>query len=117
MKSSLIIIDPYVKIYVFHNGERISKKRTHIKRRTLSPVFNESFVFDIPADEGLENIRLQFMIYDHDRVTRNEFIGKVDIGSKTGIPATEKHWHEVIRSPRRQIAEWHKLRENNVTNN
>nr|XP_046912338.1 synaptotagmin-4-like [Dermatophagoides farinae] len=105
------LCDPYVKIYVFHNGERISKKRTHIKRRTLSPVFNESFVFDIPADEGLDNIHLQFMIYDHDRVTRNELIGKVEIGSKTGIPATEKHWHEVIKSPRRQIAEWHKLRE------
>lgn len=105
--------DPYVKIYLFHNQERISKKRTHIKRRTLSPVFNESFIFDIPSDECLDNIHLKFLIYDHDRVTRNEFIGKVEIGSKTGIPSTEKHWHEVIKSPRRQIAEWHRLTDDN----
>ncbi|KAH9399581.1 hypothetical protein TYRP_017567 [Tyrophagus putrescentiae] len=106
------LCDPYVKLYVFHNGVRIFKKRTHVKKRTLSPVFNESFVFDIPPEEGLENISLQFQVYDHDRVTRNELIGKVDISGRTpGSPATEKHWHEVIRSPRRQIAEWHKLKE------
>lgn len=103
--------DPYVKIYLLHKGERISKKRTHIKKRTLNPVFNESFIFDIPTDESLENIRLQFMIFDHDRVTRNELIGKVEIGSKTGSSTTEKHWNEVIKSPRRQIAEWHKLQD------
>nr|XP_027204637.1 synaptotagmin-4-like isoform X2 [Dermatophagoides pteronyssinus] len=107
------LCDPYVKIYLFHNQERISKKRTHIKRRTLSPVFNESFIFDIPSDECLDNIHLKFLIYDHDRVTRNEFIGKVEIGSKTGIQTTEKHWHEVIKSPRRQIAEWHRLTDDN----
>ncbi|XP_017481518.1 PREDICTED: synaptotagmin-4-like, partial [Rhagoletis zephyria] len=106
------LCDPYVKLYVFHNGVRLFKKRTHVKKRTLSPVFNESFVFDIPPEEGLENISLQFQVYDHDRVTRNELIGKVDISGRTpGSPATEKHWHEVIRSPRRQIAEWHKLKE------
>ena len=103
--------DPYVKIYVFHNNQRIFKKRTHVKKRTLSPVFNESFVFDIPPEEGLDNIQMQFLVFDHDRVTRNELIGKIDISCKTGCPATEKHWHEVIKSPRRQIAEWHKLKE------
>lgn len=82
-----------------------------MKKRTLSPVFNESFVFDIPAEEGLDNLQLQFLVYDHDRVTRNELIGKVDIGTKTGISSTEKHWHDIIKSPRRQIAEWHKLKE------
>merc|ERR1712062_316739 len=40
--------DPYVKIYLMYNGQRISKKKTHVKKRTLNPVFNESFVFDLP---------------------------------------------------------------------
>ena len=40
--------DPYVKIYLLYNNQRISKKKTHVKKRTLNPVFNESFVFDLP---------------------------------------------------------------------
>merc|ERR1712203_121436 len=34
--------DPYVKIYLLHKDQRISKKKTHVKKRTLNPVFNES---------------------------------------------------------------------------
>lgn len=110
----LLKLDPYVKIYVFHNGQRIFKKRTHAKKRTLNPVFNESFVFDIPQDEGLDNIQIQFLVYDHDRVTRDEVIGKIEIGSNAALgssPNSAKHWYEVIKSPRRQIAEWHKVQE------
>ena len=40
--------DPYVKIYLLYNEQRIAKKKTHVKKRTLNPVFNESFVFDLP---------------------------------------------------------------------
>ena len=35
-----------------YNGQRISKKKTHVKKRTLNPVFNESFVFDLPRNES-----------------------------------------------------------------
>lgn len=45
------LADPYVKIYLLCNGQRIAKKKTHVKKRTLSPVFNESFAFDIPTNE------------------------------------------------------------------
>lgn len=45
------LADPYVKIYLLYNGQRIAKKKTHVKKRTLSPVFNESFAFDIPTVE------------------------------------------------------------------
>lgn len=67
------LADPYVKIYLLYNGQRIAKKKTHVKKRTLSPVFNESFVFDIPAGgEGLEAVSLEFLLLDWDRVTKNE---------------------------------------------
>jgi hypothetical protein len=65
--------DPYVKIYLVHNGQRIAKKKTHVKKRTLNPVFNESFVFDLPPNaEALDNISLEFLVLDWDRVTKNE---------------------------------------------
>ena len=51
-KSEIFLADPYVKIYLMYNGQRISKKKTHVKKRTLNPVFNESFVFDLPRNES-----------------------------------------------------------------
>lgn len=89
------LADPYVKMYLLYNGQRIAKKKTHVKKRTLNPVFNESFVFDIPASQssvaavtgngtqngqahspgscnGLENVSLEFLLLDWDRVTKNE---------------------------------------------
>jgi len=68
-----LIADPYVKIYLLFNNQRIAKKKTHVKKRTLNPVFNESFVFEIPQGaEGLDSVSLDFMLLDWDRVTKNE---------------------------------------------
>ncbi|XP_017104760.2 synaptotagmin-4 [Drosophila bipectinata] len=109
------LADPYVKIYLLYNGQRIAKKKTHVKKRTLSPVFNESFAFDIPAAEGtgatLEGVSLELMLLDWDRVTKNEVIGRLELGGPNSTSTALNHWNEVCNSPRRQIAEWHKLNE------
>ncbi len=65
-----------MKIYLLFHDQRISKKKTHVKKRTLNPVFNESFVFDLPhlGDDGLSHVSLEFMMLDWDRVTKNEVI-------------------------------------------
>lgn len=59
-----------------------TKKKTHVKKKTLNPVFNESFVFDLPQhlegiDDGegansIKNISFEFQLLDWDRVTKNE---------------------------------------------
>lgn len=60
-------------MYLLYNNQRIAKKKTHVKKRTLNPVFNESFVFEIPAGaEGLDNVSMEFLLLDWDRVTKNE---------------------------------------------
>ena len=72
-KIKLNVPDPYVKIYLLFNNQRIAKKKTHVKKRTLNPVFNESFVFDLPkSEDGLASVQLEFMLLDWDRVTKNE---------------------------------------------
>jgi len=104
--------DPYVKIYLLHKDQRISKKKTHVKKRTLNPVFNESFVFDLPrSDNGLADIQLEFALLDWDRVTKNEVIGRLTLGGPKCEGTALHHWKEIQASPRRQIAEWHKLKE------
>lgn len=67
--------DPYVKIYLMYNSQRISKRKTHVKKRTLNPIFNESLTFEIPnGTEGLSKVSLEFAMLDWDRVTKNEVI-------------------------------------------
>lgn len=62
-----------MKINFLVDGTRISKKRTHMKKRTLNPVYNESFVFDLPSTVvDLHNVCIEFCVFDHDRVTKNE---------------------------------------------
>lgn len=103
--------DPYVKIYLLFNNQRIAKKKTHVKKRTLNPVFNESFVFDLPkSEDGLASVQLEFMLLDWDRVTKNEVIGRLDLGGERCEGSALHHWQEIQASPRRQIAEWHKLK-------
>ena len=109
---------------MLYNGQRIAKKKTHVKKRTLNPVYNESFLFDVPCNEGLQNISLEFLVLDWDRMTKNEVIGRLELGSaltpKASTPPGGEqlnpnpgvhHWSEVINCPRKQIAEWHKLKE------
>ncbi|XP_037083022.1 LOW QUALITY PROTEIN: synaptotagmin-11-like [Pollicipes pollicipes] len=108
--------DPYVKIYLLCNGQRITKKKTHVKKRTLNPVFNESFVFELPpGSDSLAGVRLEFLLLDWDRVTKNEVIGRLELGTPPPegkrLPSAAHHWSEIASSPRRQIAEWHKLTE------
>uniref|UniRef100_A0A2H1V9S2 SFRICE_017044 n=1 Tax=Spodoptera frugiperda TaxID=7108 RepID=A0A2H1V9S2_SPOFR len=106
------LADPYVKMYLLYNGQRIAKKKTHVKKRTLNPVFNESFVFEVPAapNATLDHVSLELLVLDWDRVTKNEVIGRLELGA-VGAGSARHHWREVQAAPRRQIADWHKLKE------
>jgi len=119
---NVCFVDPYVKVLLLFNGQRIDKKKTQIKKKTLNPTFNESFIFDLPAaccspvpgpggQTHLRGVRLQFVVYDWDRVTRNEVIGRLDMGDRVHDDDTpaQRHWNEVVNSPRKQVAEWHRL--------
>ena len=104
------VADPYVRVYMLYNGQRVAKKKTHVKRRSLNPVFNESFLFDVPSGGSLQNISLEFLLLDWDRMTKNEIIGKVEIGARPTLTnGASLHWRHVMASPRKQIAEWHRL--------
>lgn len=69
----------YVKMYLLYNGQRIAKKKTHVKKRTLNPVFNESFVFEVPAapNATLDHVSLELLVLDWDRVTKNEVCTRI----------------------------------------
>ncbi|KAJ8258121.1 hypothetical protein GJAV_G00193390 [Gymnothorax javanicus] len=66
--------DPYVKIYLLPDRKR--KFQTRVHRKTLNPVFNESFQFPASYDE-LATSKLHLSVFDFDRFSRHDMIGEV----------------------------------------
>lgn len=110
MDMSGLSANPYVKVNVFYGRKRIAKKKTHVKKSTLNPVFNESFIYDIPP-ELLPEISVEFLVVDFDRTTKNEVLGRLLLGLHSPAPSGSAHWKEVCENPRRQISKWHNLSE------
>ncbi|XP_076842949.1 synaptotagmin-11b [Brachyhypopomus gauderio] len=102
--------NPYVKVNVFYGHKRIAKKKTHVKKCTANPVFNESFIYDVPADL-LPDISIEFLVMDFDRTTKNQAVGRLVLGTHSPCPSGATHWQEVCQNPRRQISKWHNLSE------
>lgn len=102
--------DPYVKVNVYYGRKRIAKKKTHVKKCTLNPVFNESFIYDIPTDL-LPDISIEFLVIDFDRTTKNEVVGRLILGAHSVTASGAEHWREVCESPRKPVAKWHSLSE------
>uniref|UniRef100_A0A8D2JJH6 Synaptotagmin 11 n=1 Tax=Varanus komodoensis TaxID=61221 RepID=A0A8D2JJH6_VARKO len=102
--------DPYVKVNVYYGRKRIAKKKTHVKKCTLNPMFNESFIYDIPVDL-LPDISIEFLAIDFDRTTKNEVVGRLILGAHSVTASGVEHWREVCESPRKQITKWHSLSE------
>lgn len=71
-------LDPYVKVWLMCKDKRVEKKKTVVMKRCLNPIFNESFIFDIPT-EKLRETTIIITVMDKDRLSRNDVIGKVSV--------------------------------------
>ncbi|EYC06541.1 hypothetical protein Y032_0075g948 [Ancylostoma ceylanicum] len=85
--------DPYVKLFLLPDKKK--KFQTKVQRKSLNPVFNESFTFKIPYNEiggqtlvlnvfdfdrfgkHDQRVHLHVTVSDYDRVGSNERIGQV----------------------------------------
>uniref|UniRef100_A0A182NSD2 HECT-type E3 ubiquitin transferase n=1 Tax=Anopheles dirus TaxID=7168 RepID=A0A182NSD2_9DIPT len=69
--------DPYVKIEqnTITGDVNVDHMVTKTKRRTLNPVWNEEFVFRVKPNEH----KLVFQVFDENRLTRDSFMGLVDL--------------------------------------
>uniref|UniRef100_A0A4W5PEN0 Synaptotagmin n=1 Tax=Hucho hucho TaxID=62062 RepID=A0A4W5PEN0_9TELE len=101
--------DPYVKIALLQGGKKLKKKKTTVKKNTLNPYYNESFSFEIPMDM-MQKILVVVTVFDYDKIGKNDAIGKIFVGSKATGPGL-KHWSDMLSNPRRPIAQWHPLQQ------
>ncbi|XP_007431740.1 synaptotagmin-2 [Python bivittatus] len=99
--------DPYVKVQLILNKKKWKKKKTRVKKNTLNPYFNEAFVFEVPFSL-IQNVDLVISVWDHDKVTKDEQIGKLYLSCRaTGNQL--HHWSDMLANPRRPVAQWHSL--------
>ncbi|PIO38621.1 Synaptotagmin-1, partial [Aquarana catesbeiana] len=99
--------DPYVKVQLALNKKKWKRKKTGIKKNTLNPYFNEEFTFDVTLEQ-IQNVDLIISVWDHDKVNKNEQIGKIFLGCRASGNAL-RHWSDMLAHPRRPIAQWHTL--------
>ncbi|XP_058454233.1 synaptotagmin 1 isoform X2 [Malaya genurostris] len=86
--------DPYVKVYLLPDKKK--KFETKVHRKTLSPVFNESFTFkSLPYAEAM-NKTLVFAIFDFDRFSKHDQIGEVKVPlCQIDLAQTIEEWREL----------------------
>ncbi|XP_030076943.1 synaptotagmin-2 [Microcaecilia unicolor] len=85
--------DPYVKVFFLPDKKK--KFETKVHRKTLNPVFNETFTFKIPYQE-LGGKTLCMSIYDFDRFSKHDIIGEIKVPMNTvdlGQPIEE--WRDL----------------------
>ncbi|XP_053356850.1 synaptotagmin-1b [Clarias gariepinus] len=100
--------DPYVKIHLMQNGKRLKKKKTTIKKNTLNPYYNESFSFEV-SSEHIQMVQIIVTVLDYDKIGKNDTIGKILVGMNSS-GTEQRHWEDMLASPRRPIAQWHTLK-------
>ncbi|XP_046440576.1 synaptotagmin 1-like isoform X6 [Daphnia pulex] len=85
--------DPYVKVYLLPDKKK--KFETKVHRKTLNPVFNESFTFKVPYADAMAKT-LVFAIYDFDRFSKHDQIGEVKVPlCMVDLAQTIEEWAEV----------------------
>ncbi|ROI42815.1 Synaptotagmin-1 [Anabarilius grahami] len=72
--------DPYVKVFILPDKKK--KYDTKVHKKTLNPVFNETFHFKIPFNE-MGGKTLVMSVYDFDRFSKHDVIGEVNIAMNT----------------------------------
>lgn len=86
--------DPYCKVY-FLPDKKI-KKETKVHRKTLNPVFNETFTFKIPYNE-LVTKTLVLDCFDFDRFSKHDQIGQIKIPmNRVDLAQTIEEWRDLV---------------------
>ncbi|XP_043466044.1 synaptotagmin 1-like isoform X2 [Leptopilina heterotoma] len=86
--------DPYVKVYLLPDKKK--KFETKVHRKTLNPVFNETFTFKgVPYADAM-NKTLVFAIFDFDRFSKHDQIGEVKVPlCQIDLAQTIEEWREL----------------------
>lgn len=76
----------------------VSASTPQVHRKTLNPIFNETFQFSVPLAE-LAQRKLHFSVYDFDRFSRHDLIGQVVLDNLLELaeqPPDRPLWRDIL---------------------
>ena len=56
----IFLADPYIKIHFIYKGKRKKKWKSTVKKNTLTPIFNESFLFEMSRGMNISDVHLKY---------------------------------------------------------
>ncbi|XP_017112738.1 uncharacterized protein LOC108136227 isoform X2 [Drosophila elegans] len=98
----------FVKVYLMDNDRKVLKKRTSLKRKDRSPIFNESMIFSVPPP-SLTTTQLRVTVFGVTAAGGVMALGHIVAGS-CAVGKGLRHWHQMLSSLRKPVAMWHVLR-------
>lgn len=94
--------DPYVKMTIL--PEKKHRVKTRVLRKTLDPLFDETFTFYGVAYSSLPELTLHFLILSFDRFARDDVIGEAVVPLKGVDPSTGRvHLSQQITKRNMQV--------------
>lgn len=94
--------DPYVKMTIL--PEKKHRVKTRVLRKTLDPIFDETFTFYGVAYSSLPELTLHFLVLSFDRFARDDVIGEAVVPLKGVDPSTGRvHLNQQITKRNMQV--------------
>lgn len=95
--------DPYVKMTIL--PEKKHRVKTRVLRKTLDPLFDETFTFYGVAYSSLPELTLHFLVLSFDRFARDDVIGEAVVPLKGVDPSTGRvHLSQQIAKRNMQVS-------------
>ncbi|XP_041835895.1 phosphatidylinositol 4-phosphate 3-kinase C2 domain-containing subunit beta isoform X2 [Melanotaenia boesemani] len=88
--------DPYVKLYLLPDPQKMSKRKTKAARRTCNPTYNEMLVYERIPRGDLDQRVIHLRVLGDGAFWENTLLGETFIPLKKLVPG--QHW-----------VDWHKL--------
>ena len=103
-----------MKVVFTYKDKSIHEWKSTVKYKTLTPVYNESFSFEIDDHEmrvamDTGSMAISCYILDYDYFSQDDIMGVVNIGKDVQSKLGRRHWNEVLQSPCQQISFWHPI--------
>ena len=103
----IIIYRSLRQVIIAYKDKRVFTWKSSVKRNTTSPVYNESFSYEVATEMrmvvDIEDVMVSFYVIDCDSM------GVVTIGKNASSELGRQHWNEILQSPELLISLWHPI--------